>query len=179
VASSLIETMYASRIWVAAAIFGMAVVPIVRSFYGITIDQAVATAVVPLAIAYLLVKTIVDVTPEPKEPPPFEIRGALMTTVAAIVVFGLGLVILGVSTAISMPIYRLIHVTWVTGMHLTVIAASSIVVGIMTCAAAMATFGTMVKFVKRRGKYPTLEQLVWATLVRVDEDIHQHRSLAT
>ena len=58
--STVIEGVYAARVYIVGGLAGVVGVPLLRRYYGISVDQSLATELVPILVGYVTVKVLTD-----------------------------------------------------------------------------------------------------------------------
>jgi hypothetical protein len=176
--SSIIEGVYAARLYVgggAAAIIG---VPLLQRYFAITRDQALTTMLVPVLLSYVTLKLLFDIlSPQCQTESSDNYPGWLFTPLLLILTAGFGLFFLSIGIIVSIPIYRIVHVTWVTNTDVVIAAATSAGFGIVLSAVTALLLGAVTQYCKRSGMddVPNIAELLKDVLSRAERQERRNR----
>jgi hypothetical protein len=174
--STKIEGVYAARLYVAAGVMGVISIPLAARFYGLTRDAAIATALVPMLLGYVALRLLVDLMPAP-ERAPVSYRGWLVAPIGCLVLGAVGFFFLAFGIAVSAPIYRIVHVTWVTTGEVILAAVITFVLSVVLATIAGGSLEIVMRYCRRTGRedVPTLFELFMNVLRRLERDMRHPR----
>jgi hypothetical protein len=167
--TTTVEGAYAMRLYVASGLAAMVAVPALKVFYRISVEQAAATALVPLLLAYLTLR----ITAEFVEPPSTKLRAYswFCMAITGFLTLGIGFVLLAIGIAVSFPLYQAVNIDWVSGRDIFVASPAAFLLGAMFVAVAGKLRHVATKRMSQSSNHvPTLIEMARNVITIVDSD---------